>query len=284
MIEYPRYLNLPEDYLNVKLAEFLKEDMPNGDVTTLSTIHPEIRAEAVIEAQDEMVFAGEPILKYLFPNIKINFADGSHVKNADLIAEISAPAAEILTKERVMLNLIQRLSAISTLTAEYVAIASANNVKILDTRKTTPGLRLFEKYAVAVGGGYNHRLDLSSGILIKDNHIQAAGGLKNAVDRVRTDNFLLPIEVEAENFEQVKQAVELGVDGILLDNMTPEDTIEAVNFIRQNEGVRRMFVESSGGINLKTLPDYVKTGIDAVSIGALTHSVVNKNLHLEIII
>jgi nicotinate-nucleotide pyrophosphorylase (carboxylating) len=160
-------------------------------------------------------------------------------------------------------------------------MAAPYNVRILDTRKTIPGLRLFEKYAVTVGGGWNHRLDLSSGILIKDNHIQAAGGITNAVNKIRKKNYNLPIELEVENLKQIKEGLNAGVDGFLLDNMTPVNIRKCVSIIRSHPNGKTIFIEASGGITLKTLPDYVNTGIDAVSVGALTHSAKAANIHIE---
>jgi nicotinate-nucleotide pyrophosphorylase (carboxylating) len=209
-------------------------------------------------------------------------ADGERISNGSIIAEINGNAREILTKERIILNLIQRMSAIATLATKYVDIAKPFGVKVLDTRKTTPGLRLFEKYAVAVGGAYNHRLDLSSGILIKDNHIAASGSISNALNNIKSMNLNLPIEIEVENFAQISEALVIGVDGFLLDNMSPALTIEAVKLIRSSKNGESIFIESSGGINLETLPAYVSTGIHAVSIGALTHGVKSADIHIEI--
>jgi len=285
MIEYPRYLNLPENYLNNKLNEFLIEDSPTGDYTSIGTIPENVICKAYIESQSDICFAGIPIIKSFFDtnfSLKILINDGDLISNGTIIAEIEGNAREILKKERIILNLIQRLSAIATLTSEYVKIAKPFGVKILDTRKTTPGLRLFEKYAVAVGGGYNHRLDLSSGILIKDNHIASAGSITNALRNIRELNLNLPIELEVENFEQIEEALTIGVDGFLLDNMNPATTIEAVKIIRSHKNGENIFIESSGGINLSTIKNYVSTGINAVSIGALTHGIKSANIHIEI--
>ena len=161
--------------------------------------------------------------------------------------------------------------------------AKPNNVKILDTRKTTPGLRIFEKYAVTAGGGYNHRLDLSSGILIKDNHIKAAVGVAKAIEKIKRMNYKLPIEIEAENLKQIKEGLKAGVEGFLLDNMKPEKIINCVKFIRSQPGGRDIFIEASGGITLKTLKGYVITGVNAISVGALTHSAKATNIHIEFI-
>lgn len=285
MIEYPRYLTLPDDYIASKIQDFLLEDSPFGDFTSLGTIPKDSKCKAYIESQAEICFAGDKIIPAFFDSsttVKMLVKDGDRISDGTIIAEIEGFAAEILTKERIILNLIQRLSAIATMAAKYVDIAKPYDVKILDTRKTTPGLRLFEKYAVAVGGAYNHRLDLSSGILIKDNHIAAAGSISNALNNIKAMNLNLPIELEVENFEQIEEALTIGVDGFLLDNMNPGKTIEAVKIIRAAEFGSDIFVESSGGINLDTLPNYVKTGINAVSIGALTHGIKSADIHIEI--
>ncbi|MDQ1265172.1 MAG: hypothetical protein QG635_322 [Bacteroidota bacterium] len=284
MIEYPQYRELPKAYIRRKLQEFYEEDAPKGDFTTVGTIEKNYLSNAVISAEQPMIFSGSRIIEAAFDDskeLRIFFIDGSSIESGDEIAKIYDYAASILTKERVILNLLQRLCAISTITSKFAQIAKPYGVKILDTRKTTPGLRLFEKYAVAVGGGYNHRLDLSSGILIKDNHINAAGGIYPAVEKIKSFNYHLPIEVEVETFEQINEALSAGVDGLLLDNMSPEKTKEAVQIIRDFHGGAQVFIESSGGINLSNIHNYVNKGINAISIGALTHSAGSSNIHLE---
>ena len=186
-----------------------------------------------------MIFVGEQILKLIFPKsfkIELFYKDGSFLKSNEIIAKITGKAAYILSIERVMLNLIQRLCGIATLTRKYAEIAKPFGVKILDTRKTTPGLRLFEKYAVAVGGGFNHRLDLSSGILIKDNHIKAAGSIANAANKIKLNQYPFPIEVEVENGFQTFEALDCRVDGLLLDNMPPDVLKKAVRLIQTSPG------------------------------------------------
>ncbi len=284
MLEYPQYKTLPKEYVKTKIGDFLDEDVPYGDITTLGTIESNSYASAIIEAQDDLVFAGVPVLENLFNNdvlLSILVEDGELLRNGSVIGNISGNARELLTKERVMLNIIQRLCGIATLTSKYVEIAKPYNVKILDTRKTTPGLRLFEKYAVAVGGGFNHRLDLSSGVLIKDNHIQAAGSITNAIDRIRKFYPNMLIELEVENEMQILEGLKCKTDAFLLDNMSIADTIKSVEMIRNAPDGFDILIESSGGITLNTLNDYVKTGINAISIGALTHSAKSANIHLE---
>jgi nicotinate-nucleotide pyrophosphorylase (carboxylating) len=286
LIQYPQHLVLPGKYVKNKIKEFLDEDIPNGDITTFGTVKKNVKTTAVLQAQQNLIFAGEQILNHIFPksfNIALFYKDGSFVKSNEIIAKIIGSAAYILSVERVMLNLIQRLCGIATLTQKYSDIAKPFNVKILDTRKTTPGLRLFEKYAVAVGGGFNHRLDLSSGILIKDNHIKAAGSIPNAVRQIKQNKYPFPIEVECENEFQILEALECKVDGALLDNMPPDVLKKAVKLIRNHPQGKKIFIEASGGITLDNLKKYVVTGVDAISIGALTHSAKGAELHLEFI-
>ena len=187
-MEYTQHKQLSNEYIVAKIADFLAEDMPDGDKTTEGTIPEGVTISAEIQSGEELVFTGEKIIPHCFGEncqTTLNHNDGDYLLNGDVIGFVTGPAREILSRERVMLNLIQRLCGIATLTLEYAEIANPFNVKILDTRKTTPGLRLFEKYAVAVGGGYNHRLNLSDGILIKDNHIIAAGSVTKAIESVR---------------------------------------------------------------------------------------------------
>ena len=217
-IEYPQYLHLPKEYIKVKITEFLAEDIPNGDITTNSIISDSAYATAEIQSVEELVFAGVEIIPYCFGNrcdINIHKSDGDMAKPEEILGEINGPAQIILSCERVMLNLIQRLCGIASVAHEYVQLAKGYNIKILDTRKTIPGLRLFEKYAVAVGGSFNHRLNLSEGILIKDNHIYSAGSIKSAVNKVLSSNLNMPIELEVDNLNQIIEALRYNIDGFL---------------------------------------------------------------------
>ncbi len=284
---YPRYTELPEEYIKESIQRFLKEDAPSGDFTSAGTIDPESISRAVIEAQEDMIFVGEKIIKYFFEDddftVQVAYRDGQEVKKGEVIAEIEGPSAELLTRERVLLNLIQRLCGIATLTRKYTKITEKYGVKVLDTRKTTPGLRLFEKYAVACGGGWNHRLDLSSGILIKDNHIKAAGNVFHAVVKVKEKEYDLPVELEVEDFEEIKAGMEVEVDGFLLDNMSPDDIRRAIKLIGKYSAGREIFIEASGGITLENLEEYAKSGVHAISVGALTHSVTSAEIYMEFI-
>lgn len=283
-MEYTQYKSLPDNYVVEKINEFLLEDMPDGDKTTEGIFSSKQISKAYIQAEEDLVFAGEFVLPYFFPNhdsFALNFCDGDPVKSGDIIAKVEAPTEFILKRERVLLNLIQRLCGIATLTEKYAKIAKPYRVKILDTRKTTPGLRLFEKYAVTCGGGYNHRLNLSAGILIKDNHIKAAGGIKQAVSMIKSLNYGLKVELEVDNLEQLQEGLEIGVDGFLLDNMSVKDILQAVFTVREYLFGDKIFIEASGGITLNTLSEYVKTGVNAISVGALTHSSKSSNIHIE---
>ncbi len=286
MIQYKQHLDIPLEYIREKISAFLLEDMPEGDVTTYSIISKSKKIIANIQAVEELIFAGEKIIPYCFEddcNIKLYKSDGDLVKPKESIGEIQGPASIILSNERVMLNLIQRLCGIASTAFEYVQLAHNTNVKILDTRKTSPGLRLFEKYAVAVGGAYNHRLDLSDGILIKDNHIVSAGSVKKAIQSVKKTYPNLPLEIEVDNLKQIKEALIIGVDGFLLDNMNTEAVKESVEIIRNSKNGYKIFIEASGGIVKNNIKKYLDTGINAISIGAITHSVKNKDIRLEFI-
>ncbi|MBC8256655.1 MAG: carboxylating nicotinate-nucleotide diphosphorylase [Candidatus Marinimicrobia bacterium] len=285
-MEYPQHKKLSDDYIIGKISDFLAEDIPNGDITTESTTSDNSEITAEIHVVEKLVFAGSEIIPHCFGEkceVKINHKNGALLSNGDIIGVVIGSAREILSRERVMLNLIQRLCGIATLSNQYAEIAKPFNVKILDTRKTTPGLRLFEKYAVAIGGAFNHRLNLSDGILIKDNHIVAAGSVENAINSARKLGASLPLELEVDNFDQIHEALKTRVDGFLLDNMNPETIKSAVAIIRNSKNGHDIFIEASGGINLKNICPYLDTGINAISIGALTHQAVSKNIRLDFI-
>lgn len=283
MLEYPQVRTIPKDYLEHKIAEFLEEDKANTDITTYLTVSDNMQSKANIEAQDDLVFVGKDIILTIFKDcdIEIFVNDGDHLVNGNVIATIVGNSAYILSRERVMLNLVQRLSGIATAAKKYSDITKPYNVKVLDTRKTTPGLRLFEKYAVYVGGGANHRLDLAANILIKDNHISAAGGIEKVVDNIKIYNKKnLQVELEVTSVHQLEKALSLGIKGFLLDNMKPDEIRECVKIIREYKGGDDIFVEASGGITFEKLSEYAATGINAISIGALTHRIKSADIHL----
>ncbi len=283
MLNYSQITEIPDDYIINKINLILEEDIPQNDWTSVATISPDNKCIAIIESLEDIIFVGQRIIQKFFDDsfqIKFFFDDGDFVQNGSIIAQIEGNTIEILKKERSLLNLVQRLSGIATQTHQYVKIAEPYNIKILDTRKTTPLLRLFEKYAVNKGGGYNHRLDLSAAIMIKDNHIKAAGSIGIAVQNAL--KYSLNIEVEAENLEQVKEVCQTKANGILLDNFDASDTKIMVDYIRSLKSKDEMYIISSGGINIDNMKDYLNTGIDGISTGALTHSVKSADIRLEI--
>lgn len=281
---YEQIKSLPKNYAKSKIKEFLAEDAPNGDITTELSISPEETTTAKVIAQNDLIFAGEYVLPHFFDEnfkFKLFFKDGDKVKKGDIIAQIHGNKRYILLVERTLLNLLQRMCGIATLTNKFVELASPFGVKILDTRKTVPGLRLFDKYAVAAGGGTNHRTNLSTGILIKDNHIKGKD-LKQLLRKIRELNDKkIFVELEVDTIEQLQIALEIGIDGVLLDNMNPEEIRKCIQLIRSSEINKHIFVEASGGINLDNIVNYLDTGIDAISIGALTHTVKAAEIHLE---
>lgn len=253
----------------------LREDIGTGDITTVSAISPEKTIKGKFIAKESGVVCGLPVVKRVFELIDLNIKvdifvhDSEFVEKGKILAEISGKAQSVLTGERVALNFLQHLSGIATRTKVCVdAVKEAKSV-IADTRKTTPGLRVLEKYAVKAGGGSNHRHNLSDGVLIKDNHINAAGGITAAVNAVRKNApHTLKIEVEVENQKMIEEALSCHADIIMLDNMSLEEMKNAVNFING-----RALVEASGNMGDKDLSAVAETGVDIISIGALTHSV-----------
>ena len=251
----------------------LREDMTSGDITIDSILKDE-KAEVNLIAKDKGILAGLDVFKRVFElldedvTFEFYFSDGDEVNNKDLVGKISGRAKAILEGERTALNLLQRMSGIATYTKKMVDALDSKHVKILDTRKTTPNMRIFEKYAVTLGGGYNHRYNLSDGIMLKDNHIDAAGGIREAVEKVRSLNpFVKKIEVEVENFDQVREALEAKADIIMLDNMEIEEIREACKIIN-----KRAIIECSGNVSLENINSYKDLDIDYISSGAITYS------------
>lgn len=265
---------LIDDLLTLAFAE----DVGDGDHTTLSTIPADERGVQRLIIKEEGVLAGVEMARRVFakfdPDLKMTvyIEDGAHVKPGDIAFEVEGTVRSLLQTERVMLNIMQRMSGIATQTARYQARLEGLKTKVLDTRKTTPGLRMLEKEAVRIGGGCNHRIGLFDMILIKDNHVDFAGGITQAVNAAKAyckeKGKNLKIEVEVRDTPEILEALEAGVDRIMLDNFSPERTREAVKLIGG-----RVEVESSGGITLDTLRDYGECGVDFISVGALTHSV-----------
>ncbi|NLG88150.1 MAG: carboxylating nicotinate-nucleotide diphosphorylase [Clostridiaceae bacterium] len=257
------------------LEKAFKEDMPSGDITTDCIVPENAQSRAYMITKQEGVIAGIEVcieaFRMLDPDIKINalVKDGDFVETGTRILEIEGKSRALLKAERTALNLLQRLSGIATITRLYVEKIIGYNTKVADTRKTTPGLRALEKYAVRVGGGTNHRFSLSDGVLIKDNHIKAAGSIKKAVEAAREHiPHTAKIEVETETLEQVKEALDSGADIIMLDNMPPDIMKQAVEMINH-----RAVTEASGNVTLDNIEEIAAAGVDIISIGALTHSV-----------
>ena len=265
---------LIDDLLTLAFAE----DVGDGDHTTLSTIPADAMGKQRLIVKEPGIIAGVEMAKKVFdkfdPELKMTvyINDGAEVKPGDIAFEVEGRVRSLLQTERVMLNIMQRMSGIATVTAKYQKLLEGLKTKVLDTRKTTPGLRMLEKEAVRIGGGCNHRIGLFDMILIKDNHVDFAGGIKEAVESAKKyckeTGRDLKIELEVRNEDEIKQALEVGVDRIMLDNFTPERTREAVKMI--NGAVE---IESSGGITFDTLRAYGECGVDFISVGALTHSV-----------
>lgn len=270
------------DLLLQVVSAALAEDVGDGDVTTEATVDADAVATATMLLKEPGVVCGLTAAATVFRLLdeEVSFeplvADGDVVDRAAAVAGVSGPARAILTGERVALNFLGRLSGVATLTRAYVDAVAGTGVAILDTRKTTPGLRLLEKHAVACGGGRNHRVGLFDAVLIKDNHVRAAGSIAEAVARSRAAGDL-PVEVECDTLEQVAEAVGAGVDAILLDNMSPAELRDAVALVSG-----RARLEASGGITLDNVRAVAVTGVDEISIGALTHSARSLDVSLEI--
>lgn len=252
----------------------LREDIGSGDVTTMATIPLGVTKRAELVAKEDFTLSGLAVAHQVFaaldPEVAFEFIkfDGNKVQRGDVLAWIKADTRVLLQGERVALNLLQRMSGVATLTASFVAAVAHTDAIIVDTRKTTPGLRVLDKYSVRMGGGRNHRSSLYDGVLIKENHITAAGGITAAVEGARrVAPHTLKVEVETENLDDVREALATRADIIMLDNMTLEQMREAVQLI---DGVA--LTEASGGVNLDTVADIAATGVDLISVGALTHS------------
>lgn len=268
--------------LDALISASLAEDVGSGDVTTTAILSGQENGHARVVAKSELVIAGMDIFSRVFFTVddRIQFTsfrqDGQRVQPKEVVAEISGSLAGILIAERVALNFFQRMCGIATATRQYVDAVAGTKAKILDTRKTAPGLRLLDKYAVRIGGGTNHRFGLSNAVLIKENHIEAAGGIGEAVARVRrAASHTLKIEIEVKNFQELKEALEADVDIIMLDNMSIPEMREAVLNVNG-----KVPLEASGNVTLATVRQIAETGVDFISVGALTHSVKAADLSL----
>ncbi len=270
--------------LEAVVRNALLEDIGTGDVTTNAVVPPDLRAVGEIEMGSEGVVAGLPVVEEVFRQLDPGTTlqrlvqDGAVVRRGDIVARVEGAARSVLTGERVALNFLQRMSGIATLTAAYVQQVAGTRAFITDTRKTTPGLRALEKYAVRIGGGHNHRMGLGHAVLIKDNHIVAAGGIREAVARAtRATAHTMTVTVECESLDHVREALEAGADILLLDNMSDEIRKEAVAMVGG-----RAITEASGGVTLDNVASVAASGVDCISIGALTHSAPALDIRLNL--
>jgi len=266
----------------IRLA--LLEDIGHGDITSLMIVAEGKDAKAIIRAKEDLVLAGMPFVREVFSvvdsriDIKSFFNEGDEILKGAEIAEVTGNARGLLAGERTALNLLQRVSGIATLTRAYKKLVSDLKVKIVDTRKTAPGMRFFEKYGVRAGGGDNHRYGLYDGVLIKDNHIRIAGGVKESVRLAKKTHHLLKIEVEVRNFDELREALEAGADVIMLDNMSASDMTQAVKITNG-----RALLEASGNITIDNIRTIAMTGVDLISVGALTHSARAVDISMKIV-
>ena len=283
MIRHQQYSKLDPEYVEKKLNEFFKEDNIEQDITTQSTQNND-PIQAYFIAKEGLVFAGKEIIIQAFKECSINQIqeDGSEIKKGEPIAMLSGPINMVLQKERVVLNLIQRLSGIASNARELAQIVGPHNIQLLDTRKTTPGLRVFEKFAVFVGGGINHRFSLKEAAMIKDNHLVGNPNIKDAVERVINENLEKDIQVEVDNVEQLQEVLNSKATSILLDNFIPKEIPAAIKIIKQSEQGQKMYIELSGGITKNNLKDYCIKGVHGISIGALTHNIKSKDISLDL--
>ena len=256
------------------LRHALEEDIGTGDVTTLATIPPGVQASAELVAKEDFILSGIDVAQRVFHLLSLETAfeklieDGQSVKRGDVLAWLKGDAAVLLQGERVALNFLQRMCGVATLTAAFVKQIEDTRAVVVDTRKTTPGLRVLEKYSVRMGGGGNHRMALYDAVLIKENHVSAAGGIASAVSRARQSvPHTQKIEVEVRDQAEVAEALDAGADILLLDNMSTEELRSAVEMING-----RAVTEASGGVNLETIREIAETGVQLISVGALTHS------------
>ena len=269
------------------ITNALHEDVRGGDYSSLASIDATAQSKAKLLVKDNGILCGMEIAKSIFEQVDSNlkmeahFEEGAQIKYGEIAFHVYGSAISILTAERLVLNCMQRMSGIATKTNEYVKAIEGTNAKVIDTRKTTPNIRFLEKYAVTVGGGFNHRFGLYDMIMLKDNHIDFCGGITKAITKVReylkANNLDLRIEVETRNLENVKEVLACGgIHRIMLDNFSPEKVKEAVDIINN-----KYETEASGGITLETIRSYAETGVDFISVGALTHSVRSLDLSLK---
>lgn len=279
---------LAPSFVRDEVRRFLAEDLGPGDVTTRLVVPPAARARGRIVARQACVVAGlaaaREVFRQLDPDVRFQalVEDGDAAQPGAPVADLLGAAAPILAGERTALNLLQRLSGIATMTRRYADAIAGTGASVSDTRKTTPGLRLFEKFAVRLGGGRNHRVGLFDAALIKDNHLVAAGGIARALEAAQAPGAsAVPVQLEVDSLEQLSLALQFGVRAVLLDNMTPAVVADAVRLIRRSPGGDSCWIEASGGITLGNVRAYAEAGVDTISVGALTHSAPSVDLALD---
>lgn len=285
MIRHYQHKTLNPQLVYRKLEEFFKEDNIDFDITTISTQANMQKTVCHFTAKEDMVFAGKEIIIQAFIkncSIRSIIRDGLKVKKGGVIASLVGPIDTILQKERVVLNLIQRLSGIATTTKKLSEKLEPYNIQLLDTRKTTPGLRVFEKFAVCIGGGTNHRLSLKEAVMIKDNHLIGNPDIKDAVAKALSANPDKDIQIEVDTVKQLQVALETMATSVLLDNFNPKDLPEAIEFIRSSKRGDQIYIELSGGINKNNIEQYCIAGVDGISMGALTHNIQSKDISLDL--
>tara|TARA_B100000965_G_scaffold8180_1_gene6334 strand:- start:6028 stop:6882 length:855 start_codon:yes stop_codon:yes gene_type:complete len=283
MIRHKQYSKLDPGYVDKKLNEFFKEDNIEADITTKATQNSQL-VQAYFIAKENLVFVGREVILQAFKGCNINQIqeDGTEIKKGEPLAMLSGSINIILQKERVVLNLLQRLSGIASNARNLVKIIAPHNIQLLDTRKTTPGLRVFEKYAVFIGGGTNHRFSLKEAAMIKDNHLVGNPNIKEAVEKVINNNPEKDIQVEVDNATQLQEALYSRATSIMLDNFCPEEIPAAIKTIQKSERGQTIYIELSGGITKDNIKDYCIKGVHGISIGALTHNIKSKDISLDL--
>ncbi|MBD2866062.1 carboxylating nicotinate-nucleotide diphosphorylase [Paenibacillus oceani] len=275
------------DQLTGQIRLWLEEDIGMGDVTTMTTVPLDSQSKGIIHVKESGIVAGMSVAEQVFRAVDPSLLflavqqDGTYVEKGTVLAEVTGSTRSILLGERLALNLLQRMSGIATRTRQYVDALEGTPVRLVDTRKTTPGHRMLEKYAVRVGGGHNHRFGLYDAVMIKDNHIKGAGGVKQAIIAARAQiPHTMKIEVEVERFDQLDEALEAGADIIMLDNMKPADMKKAVDIIKAR--APHIIIEASGNVTLETIKDIALSGVDVISVGRLTYSVQAIDISLDL--
>jgi len=283
MTRFKQHTTLDSHFVKKKLNEFFKEDNINNDITT-DIIKTNKQVNALLVAREELIFAGREIIKQGFINCETKYIinDGHKLAAGETIAIIKGSLGEILKKERVVLNLIQRLCGIASTTHRLVQITKEHNIELLDTRKTTPGLRMFEKFAVSIGGGTNHRFSLKDAVMIKDNHLQGGSDIIQIVAQAKQNYPNKDIQIEVDTKEQLKKALESEANSILLDNFNPKSLPKVLRYIKSHKRGHSKYIELSGGISSDTISEFCLPGINGISMGALTHNIQSKDIGLDI--